>query len=344
MSRRRWWLVALSFFLAIGVSTAVVWRGWRHDGSAPGLPWHVHLLAFLVFAFEVLARATKVQWGAKALRIPLRWMTSLRVSLGGDFGASITPSRAGAEPARFLMLAEGGVGTGAALLILFFELALELVSLVLVCAFLAFFTEGGALAGGMIGVIGGYALFLIGLAVAAFVIASRRTLGPPPGWLRVFGIHAGRWRAIRRALRHVRTGMDGLRRARPGAMAVAFALSMAHVALRIAVLPVIVLGSGVSAPLMPLIVWPLLLLWGGALAPAPAGGGAVEFAFAVGLRKVLNPAELAGALIWWRFYSFYIYLIAGAVVAGTTVLRAINGAGRKPRRDDPTSPLHTGLG
>ncbi len=344
MSRRRWWLVGLWFFVAIGISTAVVWRGWKHDGSAPTLPWHVHVLAFLVFAFEVLARATKVQWGAKALRIPLRWMTALRVSLGGDFGASITPSRAGAEPARFLMLAEGGVGTGSALLILFFELALELVSLVIVCAFLAFFTDGGALAGGMIGVIGGYSLFLIGVAVSAFVIASRRTLGPPPGWLRTVGIHAGRWRAIRRALRHIRTGMDGLRRARPGAMAVAFLLSMAHVALRLAALPVIVLGSGVNAPFTPLIVWPLLLLYGGALAPAPGGGGAVEFAFAVGLRKVLGPSELAGALVWWRFYSFYIYLIAGAIVAGTTVLKTINGNGRKPARDHAASPVHPGLG
>jgi hypothetical protein len=343
VSRKRWLLVALSFFAAIAMSTAVVWRGWRHDGNTPVLPWYVHVAAFLVFAFEVLARATKVQWGAKALRIPLRWMTAFRVSVGGDFGASITPSRAGAEPARFLMLAEGGVSTGPALLILFFELALELVSLVVVCAILAVFTESGALAGGMIGVIGGYALFLIGVAVAAFVIASRRTIGPPPRWLRLLGIHAGRWRAIRRALRHVRTGMDGLRRARPGAMLVAFALSMAHVALRIAMLPVIVLGSGVSAPWTPLIVWPLLLLYGGALAPAPAGGGAVEFAFAVGLRNVLGPSELAGALVWWRFYSFYIYLIAGAIVAGTTVLRAINGAAKKSRRD-PSPPLHADLG
>jgi uncharacterized protein (TIRG00374 family) len=335
--------VVLSFLAAIGISAAVVWRGWKHDGSTPALPWYVHVLAFLVFAFETLARATKVQWGAKALRIPLRWTTALRVSLGGDFGASITPARAGAEPARFLVLAEAGVGTASALLILFFELALELVSLVVVCAVLAFFTAGGVLAGGMIGVIGGYAVFVIGLAMVAFVLAARRTIGPPPAWLRALGIHAGRWRAIRRSLRHVRTGMDGLRRARPGAMLVAFALSVVHVALRLTTLPVIVLASGVSAPLMPLVVWPLLLLYGGAVAPAPAGGGAVEFGFAYGLRKVLDPADLAGALVWWRFYSFYIYLIAGAIVTGTTVMRALNGAGRTSPRDS-SPPVHSSVG
>ncbi|MHB1310973.1 MAG: lysylphosphatidylglycerol synthase transmembrane domain-containing protein [Gemmatimonadaceae bacterium] len=334
MNRRRLWLVALSFLAAFALSADIVWRGWRSTGTFPVLPWRAHALAFLVFGLETAARATKVQWGAKALRIPLRWTVALRVSLGGDFGASVTPSRAGAEPARFLVLAEAGVATAPAILILFFELALELVSLVLVCAILAVFTAGGAMAGGMIGVVGGYAMFIIGLAATAFVIAGRRAIGPPPGWLRALGIHAGRWRAIQRALRHIRSSLDGLRGAKPGAALVAFALSMAHVALRLAVLPALIYGSGASAPLLPLVVWPLLLLYGGAIAPAPGGGGAVEFGFLLGLKKVLDPSVLAGALIWWRVYSFYLYLLAGAVVAGTTVMRAINTNG-KPTPSTP---------
>ena len=172
--------------------------------------------------------------------------------------------------------------------------------------------------------------FVVGLAVAAFVLAGRRAIGPPPGWLRPLGIHAGRWRAIRRALRHIRSGMDGVRHARPGAMLVAFMLSLAHIALRLAVLPALIYGSGIGAPLTPLVVWPLLLLYGGAVAPAPGGGGAVEFGFSLGLKNVLPPSVLAGALIWWRFYSFYLYLLAGAIVAGTTVVRAINSSSKLP--------------
>lgn len=328
VSPRRWVLVALSFLAALALSIDVVWNGWKSTGAFPTLPWRAHVLALLVFVFETLARATKVQWGARALRIPLRWIVALRVSLGGDFGASVTPARAGAEPARFLVLAEAGVATAPALLILFFEIALELVSLVIVCALLAFFTDSGALAGGMIGVIGGYALFVIGLAGGAFAIAGRRANGPPPEWMRALGIHAGRWRAIQRALRHIRSSMDGLRRARTGAMLVAFALSLAHVALRLAVLPALVYGAGAHTPLAPLIIWPLLLLYGGAIAPAPGGGGAIEFGFSLGLRKVLDPSMFAAALIWWRVYSFYLYLLAGAIVAGTTVLRAINNSSK----------------
>ena len=343
MRSRRWPLVALSFVAAIGVSAFMVWRGWKHDGSWPSLPWHVHALAFAVFVAETLARATKVQWGAKAMRIPLRWTTALRVSLGGDFGASVTPSRAGAEPARFLVLAEAGVAAAPALLILFFELALELVSLVVVCGAFALFTQSGALAGGMIGVIGGYAVFVIGLMATVMMLATRRTIGPPPRWLRALGIHAGRWRAIRRALRHLRDSVEMLRRARIGPMLVALALSLAHVTLRVGLLAVIVYGSGVQAPLVPLLVWPLLLLYGGAVAPAPAGGGAVEVGFSLGLRRVLDPAMLGTTLVWWRFYSFYAYLIAGAVVAGTTVMRALNGSSRHSSRD-VTPPIHPTVG
>ena len=330
MNRRRLLWMALSFLAAFALSGYIVWRGWKSTGTFPTLPWRAHALALLVMVLEVLARSTKVQWGARALRIPLRWMVALRVSLGGDFGASVTPARAGAEPARFLVLAEAGIATAPALLILFFELALELVSLVLVCGLIAVFTEGGVLAGGMIGIIGGYAAFVIALVGGAFYLAGRRAIGPPPGWMRMLGIHAGRWRAIQRALRHLRSGMDGLRRARFGAMLVAFMLSMAHVALRLAVLPALIYGSGVRAPLTPLVIWPLLLLYGGAVAPAPGGGGAVEFCFLLGLKNVLDPSVLAGALIWWRVYSFYLYLIAGAVVAGTTVMRAIGNSGKTP--------------
>jgi len=329
MIRRRWVLVAVSFLAAITVSAVVVWRGWKHGGAAPSLPWRVHLLAVLVFVCEAAARATKVQWGARALRIPLRWTTALRASLGGDFGASITPVRAGAEPARFLVLAEAGISTAPALLILFFEQVLEFVSLVVACAVAAFFVPGGLVAGGMVGVIGGYAIFVIGIAGAAYLLAGRPTVGPPPRWLRALGIHGGRWHAVQRMLDHIRTGMDGLRSAHWGAVSMAFAFSMVHVALRLSVLPVLILGSGIEAPLTPLVVWPFLLLYGGALAPAPGGGGAVEIGFSLGLRKVLDPSVLAAALIWWRFYSFYIYLIVGAFVAGTTVLRAINSTGRR---------------
>jgi uncharacterized membrane protein YbhN (UPF0104 family) len=113
-------------------------------------------------------------------------------------------------------------------------------------------------------------------------------------------------------------------------MLVAFTLSLAHVALRLAVLPALVYGAGAHTPLAPLIIWPLLLLYGGAIAPAPGGGGAIEFGFSLGLRKVLDRWWSAAGLLGGRVYWFYLHRRAGAVVAGTTVLRAINNSSKPP--------------
>ena len=36
------------------------------------------------------------------------------------------------------------------------------------------------------------------------------------------------------------------------------------------------------------------------------------------------PAQLfVAALVWWRFYTFYIYILLGALAAGRTALRAV---------------------
>ena len=89
------------------------------------------------------------------------------------------------------------------------------------------------------------------------------------------------------------------------------------------VLPALVLTSVASAPVAPLALWPLGFLYGAAVVPAPGGGGAVEMAFRAALGNAI-PLELFGAaLLWWRFYTFYIYIVLGAIAAGSTVLRAV---------------------
>jgi len=103
----------------------------------------------------------------------------------------------------------------------------------------------------------------------------------------------------------------------------AFLASVVHVGIRLTVLPALVLTSVASAPLAPLALWPLGFLYGAAVVPAPGGGGAVEMAFRAALGDAIPVSLFAAALIWWRFYTFYIYILLGAVAAGSTVLRAV---------------------
>ena len=324
MNARRWAIVALSFAFALGISGYIVGTGWASAGAPQVLPWWAHLLAIGAVAGEILTRGLKIHWSAAAMRIPLRFGTALRVCMGGDFAAAITPGRSGAEPARFLVLAETGLPVTSILLVLFTELFLELISLVLVVVGLAVvFREAGGILVLMLGVLGGYASFVLGIGAFGYFLAHRNANGPPPAWARRFGLHAGRWRRIQRALRSLRSGIAGLRSARVLPMVFATIASGAHILLRLAVLVIVVRSVAPETVLAPLMLWSLVILYGSAMAPAPGGGGAVELSFKLALGGVLAADVLGGSLLWWRFYTFYLYILLGALAAGGTVLRAL---------------------
>src|SRR5690606_26498754 len=117
-------------------------------------------------------RALKIKLAAKSLGIPLRLGTSARVCLAGDFGAAITPARSGAEPARFFVLAQARVKPVSALLVLFSELFLEMLSLAIIAIVGTFLFKGqGAIVGGLVGVVGAYASFLLGTATAGMLLS-----------------------------------------------------------------------------------------------------------------------------------------------------------------------------
>lgn len=343
MSRWRWALVALSFAATTGITIYLLRVGFSHPGPHPVLPLWAHVIALLAVLLEIGTRAVKIHWSAAALRLPLRFGTSLRVCLGGDFAASITPARSGAEPARFLVLAEDGVAPAPALLILFTELLLETWSLVLLCAaFLVAFHGQGTVLGLMTAMIGGYAVLVLAAGGAAYVLSRRHSRGPPPPFALAVGLHAGRWRAVQRALRALRANLVALRQAAIGPMLGAFVASLVHVSLRLCVLPIIGLALDPTLPLSALVLWPLVFLYGGAVAPAPGGGGAVEFGFRYAYEGVMAPAVLGGALLWWRFYTFYLYVLLGGLSVGGTVLKALRTQRhgrlheRAAHRDDST--------
>jgi uncharacterized protein (TIRG00374 family) len=324
LSRRRWLVLIVSFSLTIGITIYTLWAGFSQPGPHPTLPLWAHLAALAAVILEIGTRAVKIHWSAASLRIPLKFGTSLRVCLGGDFAASITPARSGAEPARFLVLAEDGVAPAPALLILFAELLLETWSLVVLCvAFLFFFREEGGVLGVMSVMVGSYAVLVLAAGVLAYKLAETQSRGPPPRWAPKLGLHAGRWRSIQRAMRALRVNLTALRHARIGPMIAAFVASLVHVGLRLAVLPIIALALDPTLPLSSLVLWPLVFLYGGAIAPAPGGGGAVEFGFGVAFAHMMSPAVRGGSLLWWRFYTFYLYVLLGGLSVGGTVLKAL---------------------
>ena len=324
MSYKRWLLAVTSFAAAMAASLYIVYTSWPQENAAVSVSLGAHVLLLAVSLLELGARAGKVGLCAASLRIPMTFGTALRASAGGDFGAAITPARTGAEPARFLIMTEAGMTSANIILVIFAELFLEMISLAMVALAMAIVFRGaGAMITGMVGLVAMYSTFVLGTGALGFVIARRNANGPPPVWARRLGLHAGRWRAVQRALRQLRTGIEGMRHMRVGIAFLALGSSLLHVALRLTILPIIVYSFHVSAPVAPLILWPIALTYGSVVAPVPAGGGFIEVAFKATLGHAI-PAHIFGAsLIWWRFYTFYLFIILGALAAGGTVLRAL---------------------
>jgi uncharacterized protein (TIRG00374 family) len=328
MTPRRWVLTALSFLLAIGASAYIIRSSWSAEGARVGLPLWGHLACLAAASLEVLTRSIKIRLSGAAVRIPLTLRTALRVSLGGDFGGSITPSRSGGEPARFLILREAALPVADALVILFLELALEVLSLAAL-AVIIYATVGGSsnAVRGLVGMVGAYSTLVIAAGVFGFTASRRWSNGPPPAWLHRLDVSDHRWHSIQRALHHLRDNVEKLRRARWWVLGSALLFSIVHVALRLSVLPIVVYALGVRAPIGPLVLWPLAIMYGGNAAPAPAGGGLIEVAFRGALDAYIPVQIFGAALLWWRVYTFYILLIAGAIVTGAAVMRALRRNG-----------------
>ena len=341
MSLTRWLLTVLSFAVMFGASAWVVSDNWP-AGGMPWLAWPAHAAALSAVVIEAVARALKIQCSAIAVGLPLRFGTALRTCLGGDFAAAITPARSGAEPARFLILGESGMPVAGRVLVLFLELFLEMCSLALVCLLLAWAFHGrGASVQGLLALVGGYSTAVLGLGVIGLLLARRNANGPPPAWAAFLRIHPGRWRAVQRTLRQLRDSVNSLRRSNVRYMLAAYAFSVVHVLCKVAVLPVLVFfGDRTFAVTMdslaPLVLWPLALFYGGVVVPAPGGGGFIEGAFAALLKPSIPASVFAASLIWWRFYTFYLYLIAGGMAAGDAALRAL----RKPDHGSTDSNDH----
>ena len=323
MTPTRWLLTIVSFLATIGVSLYMI-SGWSQQGASLLLPASAPLLAFSAVVVELLARSLKLRWSAAAAGIRLPLLTALRTSLGGDFAAAITPARSGAEPARFLVLRESGLRSSNVLVILYAELFLEVFSLAAVVLAVAIvFRHAGAVLATLVSLVGSYAVVILGIGALAIFLSRRTTHGTPPTWARRLRLTGGRWRTIESALVKLRTTIDSVEKVDTRPAVFAFLASVVHVGIRLFVLPALVLTSVRGVPLAPLALWPLGFLYGAAVVPAPGGGGAVEIAFRAALGNAIPARLFAAALIWWRFYTFYIYILLGALAAGNTVMRAV---------------------
>jgi uncharacterized protein (TIRG00374 family) len=269
-----------------------------------------HLLALLAFAVDMACRGLRVVLIARGLDERLTLATSIGAQFAGDAAGSVTPSRVGSDPAKLAILGRDGIRLGAGGALMVGEILAEIVVLTLVAVAAAFVlpTANKVALGAL-----SYSA-VVASTTAAAILLVRTPAAEPPGLLRRLGISALRWQHFRNVAQQFAAKSRALLQLRASTVIAVLFVTAIHMAGRLAILPILAATDRTVIEIGPLIAWPLVLLYAGALVPAPAGGGAVELGFATALGATLPASVLAGALVWWRVYTFYLSTLCGGLV------------------------------
>lgn len=341
--------VAISILAGVAVITRLTIVGGADLAGVLGLlPIRLHVLALAALLTDIAGRATRIALLARGVGHRVRFSTSLWSVLAGEAAGGVTPSRAGSAPAKVALLTrdrmDGGTGTAVVVGETLAE-AIALIPLALVA--LVFFPAGrtGAWA----------ALVYVILVVGAFAFlywVARLPLRTAPRWWARVGLSDRRWRVLRVMARRFRHRAKTLGHLPPVLLAAIGLVTVIHITGRLAVLPALAVGRVHGSAVAALVGWPFLLLYAGAMVPTPAGGGAVEAAFAATLTTVLGAGDVAAMLLWWRVYTFYVPAILGGAlfILGGVLLRrrratpASGSDGGWTARTRLASPRHASSG
>jgi uncharacterized membrane protein YbhN (UPF0104 family) len=259
-------------------------------------PAAAHGLCILCLMADGAARAGRLRVLVQALGGSIGFLDALWANLVEDASAALTPMRLGGLPARAVILQRAGVGPGTILLATVAESAVVYPLVIAAGIGLALTSAPDwwrEVAPRIARTAAGTGRWLIP-ALALSVLAGWllwRFLPRPPEWL----APVRDWRQVRRA------GLPAL----GGCMA----LSLASLAVRIAILPILTRTAASPPPLGAVTFSSFTLLYGQALLPTPSGAGAVELGFLSGGAGIAGAAATR-LLLAWRFYTALVPIVA----------------------------------
>lgn len=322
--------------LSLASIAALAWIATRTGATmgdiARHLPLHVHLLAAGTFLLDYACRGLRLSWLADGLGDRLSLAGALRAQFGGQAAGAVTPARTGTEPAKILLLSTEGMAMGTVGAVMVGEMIAEVLVLVAVAAGISLLLPGAR-------VVALAALAYAGVVTLTMVLSLSLARLPEdrdaPRILASLGLTEDRWENLQETAIDFRGRAAELRHLPARVTTGVLGLSLVHVLARLAVLPILA-GTGAAAMVWgPLLAWPLLLLYGGALIPSPGGGGVVELGFAAGLDSVLPAGDLAGTLVWWRVYTHYLGALVGGGVLLLQSVRGFHHAREEPAVEGP---------
>lgn len=295
--------------LPVASAIAITWMLLRRAGISAeavagfGNP-RTHAFALTATLCDLLLRGQRTRVLAGVAGHNLSFFQSLLVQLLGEGASAVTPARLGGDPAKLLVMSRNDIPIPRAAVVIAGEGLSE--SLIVTLVALGVFVFLPALRAAGLALLVYPATILTGLAFA--IAGAHRMRRALVRWLPI-SLDAKR-RVVRAAHAFVRQ-LDVLTVASRTAVVVITACTILHIATRASVLGLLIPEFAGRADAGALAVWPLALQYGAVAIPLPSGGGGVEAGLAFALRDIVPAAALLPALVWWRFYTFYLGAIFG---------------------------------
>jgi len=328
--KRRYSLLALAG-LGLGLGIPVLVGGRELLPVLARLqPEHlVMMLGMILLAWNFNAGRIRLLIGGFGYR--LRQRQALAILMATEFAICATPGATGGPVTYAWLLHRLGLPTGRGIALYAVDQIFDMVFFITALTGLTLYwliVPSGLHLGWHVAVLS--LLLLGGMALVWGVILHyRRFLLASGRLLRHMNIStAGRRRLARWAL-EFRRSLQLVRQFSVYRLWAVYMLCVGHWLLRYSILSLAVRAVGSSIPWSYAFVAQMLSLTAGQATLLPGGSGGTEASSSLLLLPYMDAGTAAGAVLVWRFVTFYWYLIAGApvfaVLAGRPLWRRIHG-------------------
>jgi len=313
--KHRYWVLLL-FGLGLGVGIPILLGG---EALLPVLgrfpvTWLLLLLGMIVLAWNFNAGRVRLLTGGMGHRLSQR--QALATIMATEFAICATPGGSGGPVVYGWLLHRLGLPMAAGMALYAVDQLVDMVFFVTILAGFAIYwllVPSDLHIGWQLLVLGG--LLLAGLFGAWWGIHHyRRFLLFIGRVLRRFRISANRRRRLARRALEFRRNLRLVQAYSSRRLLGVYLLCVGHWLLRYSVLYFAVLGVGGSISWSYAFVVQMLSLTAGNATLLPGGSGGAEASGSLLLLPYLDAGTAAGAILIWRFVTFYWYLIAGAPV------------------------------
>ncbi len=327
---RQWLFTSLLTLLTFGL--LILWLKQSYDFDLRALLQVSPLflaMGVMLSLLDLALRGARIQLVTNQVGGAIRFWQGVRIVLAVDFFAAISPSRIAGEPARVAGLMRYGVGGSKALVVAGVEAVLDLGYLFIALPFFFWLTRGEDsnllqivrfIAVAAIGVVFVFilVLFLRDSVVARLVGRLKQWA---PGLYRLLS-RRERWNLVE-GVQELRANLFRLLRGPWWCLPLGVLLTCGWWVVRFGALFWIAMVLGFHLSVVE-IFWPQFLIHNSIiLTPMPVSGGLFEASFLFIYQEMIPRYLLPSAMVLWRFFTYYVFVVFGAVTTTRLMWRVV---------------------